>query len=147
VGLGDVPPDTVRGESDRSIGLPEHFGLVIGTRVTPPILTINVVHLGASGQSIGVGGVNLEHALEQGSRLIGAEQVGHILVEPVGPQMRSGFGVDELRVDAHPVLIALHRAFQHVADAKLLADLLGVDISALVGKGGAAGDNEAVADA
>ena len=55
--------------------------------------------------------------------------------------------VDELRVDAHPVLIALHRAFEHIAHAKLLADLLGVDALALVGEGGVARDDEAVADA
>ena len=36
------------------------------------------------------------------------EQVGHVFLEAVGPEMRAGFGVDELRVDAHPVLIALH---------------------------------------
>ena len=75
------------------------------------------------------------------------EQVGHVLLETVGPQMRAGFGVDELGVDAHPVLVALHRAFEHVADAEFLADLLGVDALALVGEGGVAGDDEAVADA
>jgi hypothetical protein len=41
--------------------------------------------------------------------------------------MRAGFGVDKLRIDAHSILIALHRAFQLVANAKLLANLLGVD--------------------
>ena len=61
--------------------------------------------------------------------------------------MRAGFRVDELRVDAHPVLVALHRAFEHIADAKFLADLLGVDALALVGEGGVARDHEAVADA
>jgi hypothetical protein len=34
------------------------------------------------------------------------EEVGHILVEPVGPKMRAGLGVDELRVDGRPVLQA-----------------------------------------
>ena len=75
------------------------------------------------------------------------EQVGHVFLEAVGPEMRAGFGVDELRVDAHPVLVALHRAFEHIADAELLADLLGVDVLALVGEGRVAGDDEAVADA
>jgi hypothetical protein len=75
------------------------------------------------------------------------EEVGHVLVEPVGPKMRAGFGVDELRVDAHPILVALHRAFKHVAHAKLLADLFGVDVLPLVGEGGVAGDDEAVTDA
>jgi hypothetical protein len=36
------------------------------------------------------------------------EQVRDVLLEPVGPEMRAGFGVDELCVDPHPVLIALH---------------------------------------
>ena len=72
------------------------------------------------------------------------EQVGHVLLEPVSPQMCAGFGVDKLRVDAHPILIALHRAFEHVANAELLADLLRVDISALVGEGSVARDDEAV---
>ena len=61
--------------------------------------------------------------------------------------MRAGFRVDELGVDAHPVLVALHRAFEHIAHAELLADRLGVDALALVGEGGVAGDDEAVADA
>ncbi len=66
------------------------------------------------------------------------EEVGHVLLEPVGPKMRAGFGVDKLRVHAHPALLALHRAFEHVANAKLLADRLGVDAPALVGEGGVA---------
>jgi hypothetical protein len=36
------------------------------------------------------------------------EQVGHVVVETVRPEMRAGFGVDELRIDPHPVLLALH---------------------------------------
>ena len=55
------------------------------------------------------------------------EKVGHVLFETVGPQMCASLGIYELRVDAHPVLVALDRAFEHVAHAKLLADLLGVD--------------------
>src|SRR5207237_1220046 len=45
------------------------------------------------------------------------------------------------------VLFALHRAFEHVAHAELLADLLRIDGLALEGKGGVARDHEAVADA
>ena len=55
------------------------------------------------------------------------EQISHVLLEPLGPEMRAGFRVDELRVDPHPVLVALDRAFEHVANAELLADLFGVD--------------------
>jgi hypothetical protein len=41
----------------------------------------------------------------------------------------------------------LHRAFEHIADAELLADRLGVDAFAFIGEGGVAGDDKAVADA
>ena len=53
----------------------------------------------------------------------------------------------QLRVDAHSVLITLHRAFEHVADAEFLADLFGVDAFALEGEGGIARDDETVLDA
>ena len=75
------------------------------------------------------------------------EEIGYVLLEAVGPKMRAGFRVDKLRVDAHAVLIALHRAFEHVADAEFLADLLGVDALAFEGEGGVAGDDEAAFDA
>ena len=32
------------------------------------------------------------------------EQIGHVLLEAFGPEMRAGFRVDELGVDAHAVL-------------------------------------------
>ena len=75
------------------------------------------------------------------------EQVGHVFLEAFGPEMRARLGVDELGVDAHPVLIALHRAFEHIAHAEFLADLLGVDGLALEGERRVARDHEAVADA
>jgi hypothetical protein len=54
----------------------------------------------------------------------------------------------QIRVgDPHPVLVALHRAFKHVANAQLLADLLGVDALALKGEGRVARNDEAVLDA
>ena len=61
--------------------------------------------------------------------------------------MRARFRVDELGVDADAVLVALDRAFEHIANAEFLADLLGVDGLALVGERGVAGDYETVADA
>ena len=75
------------------------------------------------------------------------EQVGHVLLEAVGPEMRARLRVDQLRVDAHAGSVALHRAFEHVAHVELLADLLGVEALALEGEGGVARDDEAVADA
>ena len=75
------------------------------------------------------------------------EQVHHVFLESVGPEMRAAFRVDELGVDAHPVGVALHRAFEDVAHAKFLADRLGVEVLALEGEGGVAGDDEAVVEA
>ena len=75
------------------------------------------------------------------------EEIGDAFLEPIGPEMRAGLAIDKLRVDAHPVLVALHRAFEDIAHAQFLADLLGVDVLALEGEGGVARDHEAVADA
>ena len=75
------------------------------------------------------------------------EQVGHVFLEAIGPEMRAGRRIDQLRVDAHAVLVTLHRAFEHVAHAEFLADLLGVDGLALEREGRVAGDDEAAADA
>src|ERR1700729_3648930 len=61
--------------------------------------------------------------------------------------MTAALGVDQLRIDAHLVLIALHRTFQYVANAKLLADLPRVDILALEGKGRVARNDEGAAEA
>ena len=75
------------------------------------------------------------------------EEIGDAFLEPIGPEMRAGLAINKLRVDAHPVLVALHRAFEDIAHAQFLADLLGVDVLALEGEGGIARDHEAVADA
>ena len=61
--------------------------------------------------------------------------------------MRAGFRVNKLGVDPHPVLVALHRAFEHVTNTEFLANLLGADALAFVGEGGVAGDDAAVVDA
>ena len=61
--------------------------------------------------------------------------------------MRAGFGVDELGVDAHAGSVALHRSFEHVTDAKLGADRLGVEVFALEAEGRVPGDDETVGDA
>ena len=36
------------------------------------------------------------------------EQVGHVLLESIRPEMGARLRVDQLRVDAHPALVALH---------------------------------------
>ena len=68
-------------------------------------------------------------------------------VEPVGPQMRAGFGLDQLRGDADPAAALAHRAFEHIAHAQFAPDLLHIDGLALVGEARIAGDHEQPADA
>ena len=55
------------------------------------------------------------------------EEIGERLVEPLGPEMIAGFGVDELHVDAHAVSAALNAALEDIADVQLAPDLLQVD--------------------
>jgi hypothetical protein len=61
--------------------------------------------------------------------------------------MSAAAGVDELGVDPHPVAARLHRAFENIAHAQILADRLDVDRLALEGHGRVARDNECVAHA
>jgi hypothetical protein len=44
-------------------------------------------------------------------------QVAEVFFETVGPNTGAGFDVGKLRVDSYAALIALHRTFEHVADA------------------------------
>ena len=72
------------------------------------------------------------------------EYVLDLALETLGPDMRRGRGVDELPGDADARARLAHAAFQHVAHAKLAADLLHVDGAALVGEGRIARDDEDV---
>ena len=69
------------------------------------------------------------------------EEVDHRLVEALGPEVSAGLGVDELRIDANPVGAALHGAFEHIANAELLADLLQIQTLPLVSEGRVATDH------
>ena len=75
------------------------------------------------------------------------EDVVERAFEALRPEMRAGRGVDQLPGDAHPVAGLAHAAFQHVAHAKLAADLLHVHGPALVGEARIARDDEQPADA
>src|SRR6266481_1802498 len=55
------------------------------------------------------------------------ENVFQRAVEAVGPQMGAGESVDQLRGDAHATAGLANRAFEHVADTELAADLFHVD--------------------
>ena len=75
------------------------------------------------------------------------EEIGGRLVEAVSPKVIAGLRVDKLDIDPHAARVALDRAFEHVANAKLLADFPGVDILALEAEGGVARDHEGAAKA
>ena len=70
------------------------------------------------------------------------EEIGQGLVEPLGPEMVAGFGVDELHVDTHAISAALNAALEDITDVQLAPDLLQVDGFALVGECGVAPDHE-----
>ncbi len=74
------------------------------------------------------------------------EKIGQRLIEPLGPEMTAGFGVDELHVDAHAVSAALKAALEDIADVQLAPDRLHVERLAFVGKRGVASDHERAAD-
>ena len=70
------------------------------------------------------------------------EEIGERLVEPLGPEMIAGFGVDELDVDAHAVSAALNAALEDIADVQLAPDLSSHRRLALVGERRIAADHE-----
>src|SRR5262249_41355293 len=74
------------------------------------------------------------------------EEIGELLVEPLGPKMIAALGVDELNVHAHAGFAALYAALEDLANVQLAADLLQVDGLALVREGGVAPDYEGAAD-
>src|SRR6516162_2432185 len=65
-----------------------------------------------------------------------SEQIGHVAVESLSPQMSIGFGVDQLRIDADLVARPPDAAFEYEAHPQLATDLLGVDPLALIGERG-----------
>jgi hypothetical protein len=67
-------------------------------------------------------------------------------LEPLGPEVPSGLGVDQLHVDPRLAARSPHAAFEHIPDTELAADLPHIDRPALVGEGGAASDHKAVGD-
>ena len=56
--------------------------------------------------------------------LLQFEYVFERAVEAVGPQVRAGFRLDQLRGDAHPPTALPDRAFENVAHAQLATDSL-----------------------
>src|SRR5262249_1092707 len=75
------------------------------------------------------------------------QDVLYVAVETVSPEMRSGFGLDQLRGDPDAARGLTHRAFKHIPHAQFAADLLYVDGLAFVGEARIAGDDKEPADA
>ena len=70
------------------------------------------------------------------------QKVAAVFIETLRPEMRAGFRVDELGVDPDAARRRLHRAFQHIFHAEILADRLHVGRLALEGEGRVARDDE-----
>ncbi len=70
------------------------------------------------------------------------EQIARVVVEPVGPQMRGGFGIDQLGVDADPVARPADTSFENVSYPQLVADLLRIDPLVLISERGVTRDHE-----
>ena len=73
-------------------------------------------------------------------------QVCQVGIEPIGPNMSAGLGVDQLRIDLNRFTQPPHAAFENMANAEILTDLLYVDRFTLVGEGGGARDYKAIVD-
>ena len=68
-------------------------------------------------------------------RFLDVEHVGHLALVAVGPQLRARRDVDEVRRDAQVVLVTPDRALDDVARAQFVADLVDVELRALVADG------------
>jgi hypothetical protein len=74
------------------------------------------------------------------------EQIARVAIEPLGPKMRIGCGIDQLGADADPVARSPDAPFQHVAHTQLAADLLGIDGLVSIRERGVARDHEHILD-
>ena len=70
------------------------------------------------------------------------KNVSEIAVVAFAPDVAAGGGVVKLHGDAHAVAAFAHAALNHIADAKLLGDLLHVDGLALIGERRVARDHK-----
>ena len=77
-----------------------------------------------------------------GDLILQGEQLGHVPVVTLGPQVVSGQRVDKLGADAHLVGRLLDAALKHVADPQVLGHLLYFYRLVLVDEGRVAGDDE-----
>ena len=68
---------------------------------------------------LGGGELGVQRVREAGDDFVlHVEEIGERLIEPLGPEMIAGFGVDQLDVDAHAGAAALDATFEDVADVQ-----------------------------
>jgi hypothetical protein len=87
--------------------------------------------------------LNVERSRDAACNLVlQREEIPRVAIEPLGPQMRIGCGVNQLGVDADPVARPPDASFHHITHTQLAADLLCVDRVVPVGERGIARDHE-----
>src|SRR6516165_6245089 len=122
-----------------------HVGVPYGRMATQREIVSAKGAGGRPPESSGIDGDQLEIQGSGDARddvVLHLQEIGPILIELVGPEMRPALGVDELCIHADFVATVLLAAFERVANGKLLADLLRVHWLALVGECGAARDHD-----
>ncbi len=155
--------DQHRGEPGLRVGragIERQRRLEIAHRFVVGLARNRLCHLGAAAQDVverirmgdragGLGDrqLGLQCAGDaRGDLVLQREQIAEVAVEPLRPELRAGCGIDQLDVDPHFLAGTLDAAFDDIAHAELAADLARVDLLALVGKGGVAGDHHAALD-
>src|SRR6516165_11466567 len=136
----DRPPEQVDGLDDAVL----FVRAAVWERAQVEIIGSEIVRP-AIGQSADLGG--LQRGLYDTSDadrdiVLKLQDVLHIAVEAVGPEMRPVRGVDQLRGDAHATACLAHGAFEHIAHAEFAPDLLHIDGAAFVGEARVASDDE-----
>src|SRR5215471_2252260 len=100
---------------------------------------------GAGERPFGLGNLKrrLDDCGDAGRDLIlKVEYIFQRAVEPIGPEMRADFRLDQLPSDAHSVAGFPHTALEHVAHAEFERDLLYIDRLAFIGEGRIASDDK-----
>src|ERR1700722_20756096 len=121
---------------------PAAHGQVYGIHVVRPLALRSAAVCGHEFDAHGPGE-------PRGDLVLHLEDVAARLVKTLGPEVRAGFCVDELRVDADAVAAAagLHAAFHRVTHAKFAADHARVHWPVLEGEGSIASYDEGARNA
>ena len=81
-----------------------------------------------------------------GDVVLERKRVHDIAVEPLRPQMRVGFSVNQLRIYAELLAAASHTALEHIAHSQFVTDLPYVNRSVSIGERGRPRDHEGIFD-